>query len=89
MRPKVRITDVANTSFHVDDPGDSMENGSNGSTTLKQIANLRGNRGRVNIDPVFIRTIILVIGDTFYEFIIVDGLVKAIADINNRKQNDN
>ena len=54
---KVRITDVANTYFYVNDPGDSMENGSNGSTNLKQTAILRGNRGRVNIDPVFIRTI--------------------------------
>jgi hypothetical protein len=55
---KVRITDVANTCFYVDDPGDSMTNGSNGLKTLKQTAILRGNKGRVNNDPVFIRTII-------------------------------
>ena len=54
-RIKVRITDVANTHFYVDDPGDSMENGSNGSTTLKQTAILRGNKGLVKIDPAFIR----------------------------------
>ncbi len=75
-RIKVRITDVANTYFYVDDSGDSMENGSNGSTSLKQTAILRGNRGRVKIDPVFIRTII------------VEGLVITITNLNNRKQND-
>ena len=56
-RIKVRITDVANTHFYVNDPGDYMENGSNGSTTLKETAILRGNKGRVIIDPVFSRTI--------------------------------
>jgi hypothetical protein len=30
-----------------------------GSITLKQTAILRGNKGRVKIDPVFIRTIIV------------------------------
>lgn len=70
-RIKVRITNVANTHFYVTDPGDSMKNGSNGSTTLKQTAILRDNKGRVKIDPVFIRTI----GDIYFEFII-DGLEK-------------
>ena len=65
-RIKVRITDVANTYFHKAAPGDSMINGSNGSTTLKQTAILRGKKGRVKIDPVFIRTII------------VDGIVKSL-----------
>ena len=63
-RIEVCITDVANTFFHVDDPGDYMTNGSNGSTALKQTDILRGNKVRVKIDPVFIRTII------------VDGFVK-------------
>ena len=58
-RIKVRITDVANTYFNVDDPGDYMTNGSNGLTTLKQTAILRGNKNRVKIDPVFFRTIIV------------------------------
>ncbi len=75
-RIKVRITDVANTHFYVDDPGDYMENGSNGSTTLKETAIFRVNKDRVKIDPVFIRTII------------VEGLVITITNLNNRKQND-
>jgi len=62
----VCITDVANTRLYMDDSGDFMENDSNGSTTLKQTAILRGNKGRVKNDPVFIRNII------------VDGIVKSI-----------
>ena len=58
-RKNVHITDVANTYFYVYDSCDSMTNGSNGSTTLKQTAILRGDKGRVKIDPVFIRTIIV------------------------------
>ena len=75
-RMNVRITDLANTRIYMDDSGDFMENGSNGSTTLKQIAILRGNKNRVKIDPVFIRNII------------VDGIVISITNT-RRKKNDN
>jgi len=75
-RIRVRITDIANTHFYGDDPGDSMTNGSNGSTIFKQAAILRGNTGRVKNGPVFIRNII------------IDGIAKSITN-DRRKQNDN
>ena len=56
---KMCITDMANTCLYMDDSGDFMENGSNGSTTLKQTVILRGNKDRVKNDPVFIRNIVI------------------------------
>ena len=47
-RIEVCITDVANTQFYVEVPGDSMKNGSNGSKILRKATILRKKRQGLN-----------------------------------------